>query len=100
MSLQFDLLAQTPASHRHDGLASFRAEEQITRSGKRACSQHAVLAGFTKHPGTTTKEMSRLTGLDYHEVARRAPELVPVYLTRIDGKDGYRWYPTGKGMVE
>lgn len=97
MNAQLSLLASPPASHAHDGSASFRAEERVTKSGERAASQRLVLAAFVKHPGLTTKELARLTGLDYHECARRAPELVPVYLYRIDGPQGYRWYPTEAG---
>jgi len=86
------LLSKIPASRSTDNAASYRAEELQNASGVRGRNQRLILDAFLKYPMTTTKELSYLTGLDRYMVARRAPDLYPVYLDRVDGPQGYRWF--------
>lgn len=97
-------LSVTPASRSTDSLGSVDAEDRINGSGTRASDQRKVLKAFVAHPGATTKEISRLECLDRVMVARRAPELAPVYLTRMTppkgtpkGERELRWTPTEAG---
>lgn len=108
-NLPYRPLAVTPASRITDSLGSSDAEDRINASGTRASDQRKVLAAFVAHPGATTKEISALEALDRVMVARRTPELSPVYLTRMKAPPGtpkgerdLRWYPTdaGKAMAE
>jgi len=89
---QLPLLSKVPASRSTDNAASYRAEELQNASGVRGRNQRLILDAFLKYPMTTTKELSDLTGLDRYMVARRAPDLYPVYLDRVNGPQGYRWF--------
>jgi hypothetical protein len=93
MTEQLQLLSKVPASRSTDNAASFRAEERQNKSGKRASDQHKALEAVRRYPGCTSKELAALTGLDRYMLARRLPDLHPVYLDRIDGPDGFRWLP-------
>lgn len=97
-------LSIVPASRSTDSMGSVDAEEWINRSGKRAQDQRICLKAFVLHPGATTSEVAALEGLDRYMVARRTPELAPVYLTRIEAPPGapkgqreLRWNPTESG---
>lgn len=110
-SLPYRPLSVTPASRATDSLGSVDAEEWINRSGKRAENQRRVLKGFVQRPCYTTGELAPLTLPDgwelsawWTEVARRASELAPTYLTPIKapkgtprGKRELRWTPTEAG---
>lgn len=92
-------LELSPASRRTDNAASKRAEARQNQ-GPRNGDAAKVLKAFVAHPGCTTKELAALTGLDRVMCARRAPDLLDNgYLSRIDGPDGWRWYPTDKGKA-
>lgn len=102
-------LSLVPASRSTDSMGSVDAEERRRSNGKLAESQRRVLAAFCRYPGYTTKELALATGMDRVEVGRRAGELSPVYLTRIEAPPGtpkgqreLRWNPTeaGKRIVE
>lgn len=89
------------ATRRTDNAASHRAEERQNASGWRLHDSKLVLLGFYSHGGATTKELSELCGLDRHMVGRRATDLLRNgFLDRVDGKDGWRWSVTSKGLAE
>lgn len=70
--------ATVPARHRartEDPNSSKAAAEEITETGRADREAAQVLAALRTHPGTTSRELAELSGLDYHTVARRLPEL-------------------------
>ena len=60
-------------SRRSDPATSRAAAEQ--HEAKAASHREVLLAAVRKHPGKTAAELAAITGLDYHESARRLPEL-------------------------
>jgi len=56
-----------------DPITSHRAAEGAKTFAKSQCEQ--VLAALTKHPYTTTRELSELAHIDRYTVARRMPTL-------------------------
>ena len=68
------LFADTPIARRRDPVTSHESAREITRSGRRARQQHAVLTLVRQHPGHTSHELSRY-GIDRYTLARRLPEL-------------------------
>lgn len=112
--LELTLKTRRPASRSRDRGGSLAAEEYLNLSGKRQDQLRRILLGFYAHPGTTTKQLAELTGMDRHMVARRAPDLMPStrkdgltgpllvdLLEREDKPDGWRWRlsPAGLAMV-
>lgn len=70
--------ATVPAQHRarrEDPRSSHEAAEEVTASGRAENECAIVLAALREHPHTTSKELAEYSGLDYHLVARRLPEL-------------------------
>ena len=79
---QTSLFASTPASRITDPETSHLAEDEINRTGTRAEQQRQTLAALREHPDTTSAELAALADLDRYMVARRLPELAPVYAQR------------------
>ena len=71
---------QTPASHKNDPDSSYEAEDRMNKSGKRETEQKIALEAVKNHPGCTSAELARETGLDRAMLARRLPELRPQYV--------------------
>lgn len=97
-------LVRTPMSRAGDGYGSTDAEARIMANGAVARDQRQVLLGFIKHPGTTTKELAELMGLDRHMVGRRTPQLAETFLHRMKPPPGtprdkreFRWMATEAG---
>ena len=70
--------ATVPARHRartEDPRSSKLAAEEVTETGRADAEQAQVMAALRTYPGTTSKELAERSGLDYHLVARRLPEL-------------------------
>ena len=93
-------MIQTPASRNSDPHTSHEAEEFINKTGIRNSQQRDVLAGLKIHPGHTSRELAKMLGLDRYVVARRLPELVPMYVEKgiahkcnISGRQAIVWYP-------
>lgn len=64
-----------PSSHRGDPSTSYLAEEQHTRSGRRATNTEAVATALRSMPGAVASELAERTGLDVVEVRRRLDDL-------------------------
>lgn len=67
-----------PARHRartEDPRSSKLAAAEVTATGRADAEQAQVLAALRTYPATTSKELAERSGLDYHLVARRLPEL-------------------------
>lgn len=70
--------ATVPARHRartEDPKSSKAAAEDVTESGRADLELAQVMAALRAFPATTSKELAHRSGLDYHLVARRLPEL-------------------------
>lgn len=70
--------ATVPARHRartEDPRSSKEAAKEITTTGRADREAAQVLAALRHHPGTTSRELAEISGLDYHTIARRLPEL-------------------------
>lgn len=66
------------ARHRartEDPRSSKEAAKEITTTGRADREAAQVLAALRHHPGTTSRELAEISGLDYHTIARRLPEL-------------------------
>lgn len=61
-------------SHRNDPDTSRQAAAKVMADGSRERHIQAISAAVRANPGQTNGELSINTNIDYHEVARRAPE--------------------------
>lgn len=80
--------ATVPAQHRarrDDPRSSHEAAEEVTASGRAENECAIVLAALREHPHTTSKELAEYSGLDYHLVARRLPDLRDTYFQAENG---------------
>lgn len=113
MALAQDLLAllnqdfarimrvETPASRATDPDTSRTAEKKITAGGKRGSHQRTLYEAVLAAPGLTSRQYSQRTGIEYHEVARRLPEVRTAQLIRnghavkcpISGNEATTWWP-------
>lgn len=94
--MQGDLF-DPPRARRSDPLSSHEAADKVSRSGRaRLQAQHA-LALVREYPGSTSKELAELSGMDRYALARRLPELEQGGLiTRTsEGSKELRWWPKG-----
>jgi len=73
--MQLELFSPGMAARGRSGGAPAAAAE-ATRSGRVATNQRLVLRLVRMYPGSTSKTLARLGGMDRHEVARRLPELL------------------------
>lgn len=62
-----------------DPRSSHEAAKEVTATGRAESECAQVLAALRDHPHTTSKELAERSGLDYHLVARRLPELRDTY---------------------
>ena len=85
MEAQTDLFAATPVARRSDPDTSHEAGDEVTASGARSRQQHMVLRGLAQYPNVTTRELAARMNTCRYIVARRMPELAPVYV-RVTGK--------------
>lgn len=96
------LLSDTPRARATDPQTSHEAAEAIKASGELGRQQAAVLALVRRFPGRTSIELAALSErrFDRYQVARRLPELAPVYVRRsdavveINGRRHHTWFPT------
>lgn len=59
-----------------DPCTSHEAARAIIATGDRAHQQHLAYAAVRAYPGRTSLELSHLSGLERHALARRLPELI------------------------
>ncbi len=64
----------TPASKAADPITSYLAEKHVNCTGLRGHQQRQVAAIVKIYPGRTSAELSQLTGLERHLIAKRLPE--------------------------
>lgn len=92
---------ETPASRATDPVTSHAAEADTTRSGRRAAQQQQVAEAVRQHPGVTSAELARRTGIDRHAIGRRLPECETAGAVRRGapvrdpqtGRTGVSWWP-------
>ena len=92
-------MIKTPASRSSDPHTSHEAEEFINQTGIRYSQQREVLAWLKSHPGNTSKELAKISGLDRYVVARRLPEIAPMHAEKGEarkcaesGRQAVTWY--------
>ena len=90
---------RTPAARATDPDTSHAAAEAVTKSGVRAHQQRQVLAALREWPGCTSAELARHAHMDRYAVARRLPELVPLFAFRgvsrnchVSGRPAVTWW--------
>ncbi len=92
----------TPATARRtDPDTSHLAARDMERSGRAAAHREICLAAVRAHPGLTSAEVARRTGLERHAAARRLPELMAAGLIRqgekrmcqVCGHRSVMWWP-------
>ena len=64
-----------PIARNTDPQTSHRSATELTTSGKRDAQKARVLTAVKDHPGLTSSELARISGLDRYLVARRLPDL-------------------------
>lgn len=74
MSEQPDLF-DAPRARRTDPLSSHAAADKAERDGTIGRQAREALRLVREFPGRTSKELSRLSGMDRYALARRLPEL-------------------------
>lgn len=79
-----------PAYSQRDPATSALAAARMDRTGARRRQVDQVVALVKAHPGCTSAELARISGLDRPMIARRLPDAAQPdgKLTRGDGKDG------------
>ena len=85
-----------------DPSSSHEAADHIVSSGKQAQQQSQAAAAVRKHPGLTSLELARATGIDRFVLARRLPEVEREGLIRrgtvrrcaaSNGRSAVTWHP-------
>lgn len=88
-----------------DPTSSHEAADFIVGSGKQAQQQAQAAAAVRKHPGLTSLELARATGIDRFVLARRLPEVEREGLIRrgivrkcsaSNGRSGVTWHPVSR----
>lgn len=65
---------ETPAARATDPQSSHAAADLVTSTGTRQNHIAIVIEAVRAHPGRTSAELTRYTGLERHEVARRTSD--------------------------
>lgn len=85
-----------------DPSSSHEAAEHVVASGLQAHQHSLAASAVRKHPGLTSLELARATGLDRFMLARRLPELQRHGLivrgiirkcSASNGRSGCTWFP-------
>lgn len=89
-----------------DPSSSHDAAEHVVSSGLQAQQHSLAASAVRKHPGLTSLELARATGLDRFMLARRLPELQRNGLivrgmvrkcSASNGRSGVTWFPATRG---
>lgn len=89
-------LFQIPNARRSDPSSSHAAITKLEQNGGLQAQRLRVLEWVIRWPGSTSKELSKLSGGDRFMIARRLPDLFKMSLvTRTDAGEGreLRWWP-------
>lgn len=85
---QYGLFEGRPAARRADPNSSHAAADLVHSHTNIAKSQREqCLAALKKYPGSTSKQLAQLAGLDRTMVARRLPEMEIEGDARCTGRD-------------
>lgn len=86
---------KSPRARRNDADGSQLAADALERSGRAAAQLQAVLGAVHRHPGSTSRAIAALSGLDRYLVGRRLPELAHRGLVERVAMPGeeLRWWP-------
>ncbi len=85
-----------------DPSSSHEAAEHVVSSGLQAQQHSLAASAVRKHPGLTSLELARATGLDRFMLARRLPELqrnglivrgIVRKCSASNGRSGVTWFP-------
>lgn len=87
------------ASKNIDPVTSYRAEEKITKSGKRKTQAMQILEALKQYPRHTSAELAEKTIFNRYQVARRLPDLLHNNLVRqresricrVTGSESITW---------
>lgn len=93
------LARNTDISTSHD------AAEFVKSSGLQKDQQAQAAAAVKLHPGVTSMQLSKITGLDRHMLGRRLPELLkaeqvwrgPNVPCPVSGRSACTWWPVAPG---
>ena len=104
--MQNDLFAATPVARATDPDTSHQAGEEVTDSGARGDQQRMVLKGLSRYPNLTTRELAARMNTCRYVVARRMPELAPIYVSvvgkrrcTVTGRTAQVWKATPIGLM-
>lgn len=94
-----NLARSTDAGGSHDAAA------RMVRSGALDIQKDRTAVAVKRHPGMTSMELARATGMDRHMIARHLPELVregrawrgPKTLCPISNINVCTWWPVAPG---
>lgn len=81
---------KTPAARATDPESSHLAAEEITESGVRQQQIGQAITAVRDHPGSTSRELAELTGLDRYMLGRRLSDAAATGAIRKGGKDEMR----------
>lgn len=104
--MQLSLFAENlPLAARNDPETSHQAAEEMVQTGRLAFQHKQTLEALRKFPGLTSEELSYKSGLDYHAVARRLPDLEklgkafkgPNRICKRSSRNRVTWYATSLG---
>jgi hypothetical protein len=84
-----------PVARKTDPESSFRAGEDLRRSGEASRQLDIVLAAVKEYPGHTSKCIAMMTGIDRYIMARRLPELATLgkVIKEVRGSQDCTWSP-------
>lgn len=77
---------EPPAARNTDPTTSHEAAEAIEASGRRHAQRTRVLRAVRAYPGCTSAELAHRIDMDRYAVARRLPELEPVWIHKGDSR--------------
>ena len=106
MTLQPDLFGSRINARHTDPASSAQADAEQKASGRRQRNLDRVLELLAAHPQSTSRELSEVSGMDRHEVARRTADLKRLGLAmhtsrpredRAGGRPGVAWMLTNLG---
>ena len=92
---QPDLFSGHVMARATDGPGSHIAADAMQTSGKAKIQRQSVLAALRRYPGSTSRQLAQLSGLDRYVTARRLPELAVEGTVRRVQPEGAEivWWP-------